>query len=153
MAGRVVLYVVFAFFGVIAFLVTTSDASSRTNECTAQAAIVVAGFDDLRARLDAVPPKPEDDPVKGTAALLEVAAAYDRMMGELQRAKITSADVKAARGDLAHAIDQLHGWLVAYAQAVQKGELQNIKSFRGSIEAARKDADEKLARLRQVCTP
>src|SRR5438105_2283186 len=108
MAGRVVLYVVFAIFGIVAYLATTSDASSRTNECGAASGIVVAGFEDLRARLDAVPDKPESDPLKGAAALLEVAASYDRMMGELQRAKIGTADVKSARGDLTHAIDQLH---------------------------------------------
>jgi hypothetical protein len=153
MAGRVVLYVVFAFFGVIAFLVTTSDASSRMDECTAEAAIVLGALGDLSARIDAVPPKPEDDPVKGVAALLEVAEAYNRWMGALQNAKVTNVDVKNVRGELAHAIDQLHGWLVAYAQAVQKGELHNLKSYRSSVETARADVADRVARLKKVCAP
>ncbi len=150
MAGRVVLYFAFAFFGLIAFLATTSDASSRTGECTAVSTVLVAGLADVGARIDATD---KTDPVKGVAGLLEVAAAYDRMMGELQRLKIGASDVKDTRSDLARAIDSLHGWLVSYAQAVQKGELQNLKSYRANVEAARRDVDANVKRLQGMCSP
>ena len=150
MAGRVVLYCAFAFFGVIAFLATTSDASSRTGECTAVSTALLSGFADVGARIDATD---KTDPVKGVAGLLEVAAAYDRLMGDLQRLKIGAADVKNARGDLVRTTDQLHGWLVSYAQAVQKGEIQNLKSYRGNVEAARREVDENVKRLQGICSP
>lgn len=150
MAGRVVLYCAFAFFGVIAFLATTSDASSRTGECTAVSTSLLTGLADVGARVDATD---KTDPVKGVAGLLEVAAAYDRLMGDLQRLKVGASDVKEARTDLARAVDQLHGWLVSYAQSVQKGELQNLKSYRASVDAARRDVDQNVKRLQGICSP
>lgn len=150
MAGRVVLYFAFAFFGVIAFLATTSDASNRTTDCRSASTALLTGLEMARGRIDAAK---TDDPVKGAAALLDAAAVYDAMMGELQRLKIGAHDVQGARNDVARAMDQLHGWLVTYAQAVQKGDLQNIKAYRGNVDNGVRDVDANVKRLREICVP
>lgn len=150
MGGKIVLYVAFAFFGVIAFLVTTSDAASRTGECAAVSTALVAGLDDVSARIEATK---TDDPVKGVAALLEVAAAYDRVAFAVNAAKLSDGAVKSARGDLARALEQLHGWIVTYAQGVQKGETASLDGYRANVDKGRRDVDEQVKRIRGICAP